>query len=114
MSYPKRHDEFNKPAETAGARPLGPVLVEDDVIPKTAPAPSLTPPPRVPPGVTATSLGPEPDPRPRSEWIPVNANSALRHGPAYITFQAGTFVSIVAVLFIIILVGILAGIGVMR
>jgi hypothetical protein len=114
MGYPKRHDQFNTPAEAAGPRPLGPVLVEEDVIPKTASAPSLAPPPRVPPGVAATSLGPEPDPRPRCEPIPVNANSALQHWPAYITFQAGTFVSIVAVLFIIILVGILAGIGVVR
>ena len=111
MGYPKRRDEFDTPEDSAAPRPLGPVLVEDEVRPNTASAPSLVPPPRVPPGIAATSLGPEPEPRPRFDPIPVSADAAPRQTPPFITFQSGTLVSIIAVLFMIILVGTLAGIA---
>jgi hypothetical protein len=110
MGFPKRNDEFDPAYRGPPLRPDGPMLVPPDESPPAATAAVLSPPPRVPPGVTATDLLPDPTPQPEnlSKWLtpPLTLPAA-----PYFTLQASQVAIIMAVLFFIVIIALLAAAG---
>jgi len=85
--------------------------VEDERAPQTATSASLLPPRRVPPGITATGLGPEGKPARPAPPFPVQPISAHSHELPYITSMAVPVFCLILVLGIIVAAGLIALFG---
>ncbi len=110
MRHPqRRYDLSAHPAPSA--RPAGPTLVEDERVPQTATSSSLLPPRRVPPGITATGVGPEGRPERPAPPFPVQLISTHNHELPYITSMASPVVCLIAVLGFILAAGLIALFG---
>src|SRR5262245_27043108 len=107
MALPKRKDEFDPTSRALSLPPHGPALVLPDESPPTATAAVLSPPPRVPPGISATDLLPDPTPEPEdlAKWLtpPLTLPAA-----PFFTLQASQVAIVLAVLIFVVVIGLLS------
>ena len=105
MAYPKRKESSGDDAASGEARPPGPVLVEDERIPRTAADSAGSKPPRVPPGVRATDFAPNPEPDPAHSFLANLGSRAPRL--RYFSFLPGMVAAVIIVLYLVVLLSVL-------
>jgi hypothetical protein len=101
MAYPKRQDSFEDDTGVSKARPPGPILVEDERTPQTAPDSAGSKPPRVPPGVRATDFAPTPDPDPVPLFVP--KLEGLLRPLRYFSFRTSLMATVIIVVYLVVL-----------
>lgn len=103
MAFPLRRYQPD-PDESQSVRPMGPVIVEDEPAPATAPAGARVPPRRLPPGVSGTDFEPTPLFPPWRPLVPFGG------GPRFVADYISFLPGVVAVVLIVLLMAATGGI----